>query len=155
MLRQVLSRCAIFLLLAVAGSAYGGSATWTHLWQGFQSRFMDSQGRVVDWREDGITTSEGESYALFFSLIADDRVQFNRILNWTQNHLAQGNLAVHLPAWKWGRSQNGHWQILGKASASDADLWLAYTLLSAAHLWHDDRYQPVCAGVPVLQGGEG
>ena len=33
-----------------------------------------------------ITTSEGQSYALFFSLVANDREMFDRLLGWTENN---------------------------------------------------------------------
>ncbi len=120
--------------------AQAGPPTWTNLWKGFQAQFIDNQGRVIDYRAGGITTSEGEAYALFFSLVANDRVLFNRILAWTQNNLAQGNLENHLPSWKWGKSSNGQWEPLSKESASDADLWIAYTLFSAGQLWHNEYY---------------
>ena len=42
---------------------------------------------------------------------------------------------MHLPAWQWGRSKAGNWQILDSNNASDADLWIAYSLLAGGKGW--------------------
>jgi endoglucanase len=39
---------------------------------------------------------------LFFALVANDRAQFERLLSWTQNNLANGDLRAQQPAWLWG-----------------------------------------------------
>ena len=111
---------------------------WT-LWNSYSARFVDAQGRVFDPRGDQHTTSEGQAYALFFALVDNDRTCFDRVLNWTQANLAQGDLHAHLPAWLWGKDKDGQWKTLDPNSASDADTWIAYTLLEAGRLW---QYQP-------------
>jgi endo-1,4-beta-D-glucanase Y len=133
----------VALLLVCAAGAEAGPPTWTNLWQGFQSHYIDGQGRVIDPHDGGISTSEGQAYSLFFALVANDRRLFDRILRWTQNNLARGSLSAHLPVWRWGRAGDGQWGPLSSESASDADLWLAYTLLSAARLWHDPHYADI------------
>ena len=37
------------------------------------TRFVSADGRVIDHTGGGVTTSEGQSYALFFALVANDR----------------------------------------------------------------------------------
>ena len=37
-----------------------------------------------------ITTSEGQSYGLFFALAANDRKAFDLLLAWTRDNLARG-----------------------------------------------------------------
>jgi endoglucanase len=106
------------------------------LWRNYTAHFLDTDGRILDNDAGDRTTSEGQSYALFFSLVANDRPRFNRILSWTEQHLAQGSLHDHLPAWLW-ENKNGSWQIADRNSASDSDLWFAYTLLEAGRLWDD------------------
>jgi endo-1,4-beta-D-glucanase Y len=49
-------------------------------------------------------------------------------------------LRKRLPAWNWGKSSNGQWGTLDPNSASDADLWIAYTLLQAGRLWGEPRF---------------
>jgi endoglucanase len=110
------------------------------LWQAYSQRFLDDQGRVIDRSAGDRTTSEGEAYAMFFALVDNDRTRFDKLLRWTQDNLAQGDLAAHLPAWAWGKTSNGEWKALDANSAADADLWMAYTLLEAGRLWHDARY---------------
>ena len=106
-------------------------------WDAFVGNFLQDDGRVVDPGEpDRRSTSEGQSYALFFALVGNDQARFDRILQWTENNLAQGDLTRHLPAWWWGHDvDSGTWRVLDDNSASDADLWLAYALIEAARLW--------------------
>lgn len=110
------------------------------LWQAYAAKFVQKDGRTIDYAADDKSTSEGQSYTLFFALVANDRATFDRVLDWTQNNLAQGDLSARLPAWSWGKHQ-GKWGVIDANSASDADLWLAYTLLEAGRLWREARYQ--------------
>jgi endoglucanase len=80
----------------------------------------------------------GQAYGLFFALVANDRRTFDTILAWTENNLAQGDLSAHLPAWL-GRAPDGAWRVLDANAASDADLWIAYTLVEAGR-WHERSY---------------
>jgi endoglucanase len=128
------------VLLIVALSMFsmtGGckEGPW-QLWNSYSSRFIDPQsGRVFDPNGDQHTTSEAQAYALFFSLADNDRSGFDRILGWTENNLAGGDLNTHLPAWLWGKDKDGKWKVLDPNSASDADVWMAYSLLEAGRLW--------------------
>lgn len=111
------------------------------LWQAFGNSFIQADGRVLaDESEQRYSTSEGQAYALFFTLVANDRAAFDRILVWTRDNLAGGDLSARLPAWQWGKKPDGAWGVLDQNSASDADTWFAYTLLEAGRLWHEPRY---------------
>jgi endoglucanase len=107
------------------------------LWQAYAERFISDDGRVVDLSAGAVTTSEGQSYALFFSLVADDQRRFRRLLRWTSDNLAAGRLGVRLPAYKWGRRTDGSWGVLDENSAADSDLWIGYVLVEAGRLWDD------------------
>ncbi len=110
-------------------------------WEVFKQTFISEGGRIVDAETPRQhTVSEGQAYALFFALVANDRPAFNRILNWTEANLANGDLTANLPAWQWGRRNDDSWGVLDNNSATDADLWLAYTLGEAGKLWHEQRY---------------
>jgi endoglucanase len=115
------------------------AANWD-LWQAYKRGFLDESGRVVDHDDGARTTSEAQAYGLFFALVANDRPAFDRILQWTQTNLAAGDLTANLPAWLWGCSADGKWQVLDKNPASDADLWMAYTLIQAARLWQEPGF---------------
>ncbi|WP_232821297.1 cellulose synthase complex periplasmic endoglucanase BcsZ [Acidithiobacillus ferrivorans] len=138
-----ISMCFMVMTCAACSAAAPLSVApspWPIFWQHYTARFISPQGRVIDYEAGGVTTSEAQSYALFFALVANDKTLFSQLLDWTQDNLAQGSLAEHLPAWQWGKSKNGNWGVLEKNSASDADLWMAYTLIQAGRLWQEPRY---------------
>lgn len=110
-------------------------------WRHFKQHFISEGGRVIDTasaRQQ--TVSEAQAYALFFALVANDRAIFDKLLAWTQNNLAQGDLTAHLPAWLWGKRDDGSWGVIDDNTASDADLWLAYALGEAGKHWQEPRY---------------
>lgn len=113
--------------------AYGPWAQW----EAYAEHFVQADGRVVDITANARSTSEGQAYSLFFALVANDRVRFDRILKWTRDNLCAGDLATHLPAWLWGQNPDGVWGVIDPNAAADADLWLAYTLLQAGRVWQD------------------
>lgn len=111
-------------------------------WDRFKAQFVSHDGRVISNDDDGTRTySEGQAYGLFFALVANDRRGFDTLLRWTENNLSEGDLGARLPAWLWGRRPDGGWGIIDRNAASDADLWIAYTLGEAARLWKEPRYQ--------------
>jgi endo-1,4-beta-D-glucanase Y len=110
----------------------------------FVERFVQADGRVIDYSSPQLkTTSEGQSYGLFFALVANDRATFDRLLNWTRTNLAGNQFDpqnVRLPSWLWGKNPDGSYGVLDQNSASDSDLWIAYDLLQAGRLWHEASY---------------
>ncbi|MDO5532101.1 cellulose synthase complex periplasmic endoglucanase BcsZ [Sutterella sp.] len=122
---------AVLVTLAIALPAH---AAWP-LWNDFVAANVE-ESRVVD-RSDSrrITTSEGQSYALFFALVANDPVRFDAILDWTEKNLSGGDITKTLPAWLWGRTTNGSWGVLDTNNATDSDMWIAYALLEAGRIW--------------------
>ena len=130
---------ALGLLLAGAPVASPAQQPWP-LWRAYKQSFIDGQGRVIDHSAHDRATSEGQSYALFFALVDNDRETFDKLLTWTTVNMAHGDLTLRLPAWLWGQASTGEWRVLDQNSASDADLWIAYTLLEAGKLWHEPRY---------------
>ena len=127
--------------LAVVGAlASCGPDEWPRLWSHYSRSFMDGQIRVIDRDSGDRTTSEGQAYAMFFTLVANDRTRFDKLLRWTELNLAAGSLAERLPAWLWGRSADGDWRVLDANSASDADVWMAYSLFEAGAAWSEPRY---------------
>src|SRR5690606_37902755 len=131
--------CAAF----IGGSALAQcapAAPWQD-WMRAKAQLISPEGRVIDASDPRqITTSEGQSYALFMALVDNDPRLFRTLLQWTQTHLAQGDLNRHLPAWLWGRTEAGGWGVLDDNPASDSDLWIAYTLLEAGRLWNEYGY---------------
>ena len=126
----------LFLAAATAGCRQG---PWD-LWESYSARFINADGRVVEHSAGDRTTSEGQSYALFFALADNDRPRFEKVLYWTENNLAGGDLGKKLPGWEWGRTPDGQWKLLDPNPASDADCWIAYTLIEAGRLWQHPDY---------------
>lgn len=147
-----MKRClggAFGLLLALALPVYAAQCDWP-AWQQFRQAYISDEGRVIDASSpQKITTSEGQSYALFFALVADDRDTFATLLRWTQDNLADGDLSARLPAWLWGENAEKQWGVLDANSASDSDLWIAYSLLEAGRLWDSHHYRAL--GTLLLQ----
>ncbi len=133
-LRMVIGFC-----LVLAAPVSHPAPAWPE-WERFADRFMQADGRVIDLTFERKSTSEGQSYGLFFALVANDRERFDAILKWTSDNLAAGRLGDELPAWLWGLRDDGSWGVKDHNAASDADLWLAYTLLEAARLWEVPHY---------------
>ncbi len=122
------------------GCTPGGGEEWTD-WEVFRRALVSEDGRVIDPLARDVTTSEGQSYALFFALVAGQQAVFDRLLRWTEDNLCAGDMASRLPAWKWGRRDDGRWDVIDANAASDADLWIAYTLAQAGRLWKNRRYE--------------
>src|SRR5262249_10423972 len=130
----------IFILSFVLPAQLDCAAGDWPLWNSYAARFMDDQIRVIDHDAGDRTTSEGQAYAMFFALVANDHARFDKLLRWTEQNLASGDLSAHLPAWAWGSRPGNQWGIIDSNSAADADLWIAYTLLEAGRAWNERRY---------------
>ena len=111
------------------------------LWSDFKTYFIKPDGRVLDASTpQQHSSSESQSYAMFFALVANDRVTYDKLWRWSIDNLAAGDIRTTLPAWFWGKRPDASWGVLDKNSASDADLWFIYTLLEAGRLWGREDY---------------
>ena len=133
------SRALIGLLALAITAGAEAQSSWP-FWDHYAARFITRDGRVVDPDRDSMTTSEGQAYGMFFALVADDRPMFESLRSWTEANLSHGDLGGTLPSWSWGRDNTGAWRVLDPNSASDADLWMAYSLIQAGGLWKDPQY---------------
>jgi endoglucanase len=129
------------LALALLSAAAPAPADWLRdSWQAYTAKFIQADGRVIDFAvAPGITTSEGQAYALLRALWVDDRAVFDRVLAWTTRNLARDGSP--LPAWKWGARDGGGWGVLDANTASDADVILAFALSVAAQRWNVPDYE--------------
>jgi len=141
-MRRALRPAPLLLVLAIAfanGPGARAASSWP-FWDRYAGRFISAEGRVMDPDRNSMTTSEGQSYAMFFALVADDAASFERLRTWTENNLARGDLGKNLPSWSWGKGGDGSWRVLDENSAADSDLWIAYDLLQAGTLWQKPQY---------------
>ncbi|MGS7837281.1 glycosyl hydrolase family 8 [Stenotrophomonas maltophilia] len=145
--RRLLQAAATLPLLGWRHAQAAPAARWP-AWQVLVDSSLSRDGRMIDRsQDDQRSTSEGQSYALFFALADNDQALFDRILGWTQDNLAGGDMRQHLPAWLWGRDDKGSWRVLDGNPASDSDLWLAYALLEGARLWRRPALKAIAEGM--------
>ncbi len=138
----LLSALALATLLPGLAQAQGCSTQNWPLWTQYAERFVQKDGRMLGSSMDpNQSSSEGQSYGMFFALVANDPVTFDNLWRWTRDNLSGANPGQNLPGWLWGSAGNGTWGLLDKNSASDADLWMAYALLEADRLWHKPHYR--------------
>jgi len=109
-------------------------------WNAYVHRFIQSDGRVIDYSAAGISTSEGQAYAMLRAVWIGDRDSFDKTFSWARNNLNSGIRSDNLWAWKWGKDAQGHWTVLDKAFATDADQDAALALILASRVWKDEKY---------------
>ncbi|BAU41182.1 glycosyl hydrolase family 8 [Leptolyngbya sp. O-77] len=113
-------------------------------WSAYRERFIQQDGRVIDWEADERTTSEGQAYAMLRAVFIDDPETFAQTLNWAEENLqrldASGKRRDNLWAWKWGKDADGNWTILDENFASDADIDAVTALILAARRWNRPDY---------------
>lgn len=109
-------------------------------WKTYKDHFIQADGRVIDHSADGVSTSEGQSYAMLRAVWMNDRETFDRAYRWAVDNLGSGARNDVLWGWKWGRNAAGEWRLLDAAFASDADEDVALALILAARRWDDKRY---------------
>lgn len=114
-------------------------------WNIYKDYFIQSDGRVIDFYAEGISTSEGQSYSLLRAVWLNDKETFDTVLKWTNNNIKKRG--DNLFAWKWGKTQNINWEIIDKSSATDADQDIALALLMAYEKWDQQDYLNQATGI--------
>lgn len=121
----------IVMLTAINAQA---ACSWP-AWEQFKKDYISQQGRVIDPGDARkITTSEGQSYAMFFAPAANDRPAFAQLFNWTQNNLAQDRCVNICPP---------------GCGDKDPDTWSVLTATprpTAISGWHGRCWRPVVCG---------
>jgi endoglucanase len=95
-------------------------------WAGYTKTFIEPDGRVFDPTRGGVTTSEGQGYALLRAAWMGDRQVFDAAWSWTAANLATPSDGLFASLWSGGHVADSN-------SASDADSDIALALLYAAH----------------------
>lgn len=138
------------------GSSHEVSGVLRQTWTSYEQTFIQRDGRVIDPQRGGVTTSEGQSYAMLRATWMNDPGEFQTVWRWTQ-----ANLQVrqdHLFGYLWGQNQGGQWTLLDPSSATDADEDIALALVFAGRRWHNGRYlgqaRQVIADVWDVEVGE-
>jgi endoglucanase len=101
-------------------------------WLLWRSRFLSSDGRVVDTANGGVSHSEGQGYGLLLAASMRDAPLFERIWRWTEANL--GIRDDGLFAWRWDPRVPGD-PVADRNAALDGDLLIAWALIRAGALW--------------------
>lgn len=105
-------------------------------WEYYKTNFI-KDGQVIDL-ETGVTTSEGQSYALLRSVWMDDQTEYDKVYSWLANNLSLPETSL-IP-WKYGTNQEVTNTILDSNNATDGDLDTALSLIMAYKKWGQERY---------------
>ena len=110
-------------------------------WEAYRQRFIQADGRVIDWESDARSTSEGQAYAMLRSVMIDDPKTFGLTLTWAEKNLRRSDRPSDtLWSWKWGRYAKKQWGILDHNFASDADVDAITALILASRRWKRPDY---------------
>jgi endoglucanase len=139
-------------------------------WMAYRQRFIQADGRVIDWEAQARTVSEGQAYAMLRAVLTDDPDTFEQTLAWAETNLKRPALPNdadgrdRLWAWQWGQRADGTWGILDSNFASDADIDAITALILAARRWQradylelaqlklDDLWMQAIVSLPTLAG---
>lgn len=108
-------------------------------WAYYKTRFISSDGRIIDYYQRGISHSEGQGYGLLLAVLQDDLNAFKTIRQWTWN-----NLMVRkdgLAAWSWGERRKNQWDVLDYNNATDGDILIAWALLEGSRKWKNPEWK--------------
>jgi endoglucanase len=112
-------------------------------WQSYRQRFIQDDGRVIDYEASDRSTSEGQAYAMLRAVLINDLTTFERTLKWGENNLQRkenGKSVDSLWAWKWGRLADGSWGPIDENFASDGDIDAVTALIFAYRKWKRPEY---------------
>ncbi len=102
------------------------------LWSFYRQTYI-RDGRVISLDEQGVTTSEGQGYAMLRAVWSNDRKTFDDVWRWTQRVLQVRQ--DKLFAWKWKG------KVLSFDAATDADTDIAMALVLASRRFDNPRYE--------------
>lgn len=106
-------------------------------WTIFKSRFIASEGRVIDTGNGGISHSEGQGYGMLLAVEHRDRETFQSLWQWTRTNLQVRNDKLFI----WRRRPGLELKDEDTNDASDGDMLIAWALLKAGDQWQQDDYR--------------
>lgn len=119
------------------------SATLQESWEAYCQRFIQSDGRVIDWEAEERSTSEGQAYAMLRAVLMDDPKIFELTFKWAEENLRRqdaGKPLDSLWSWKWGKVAANRWGVQDANFASDGDIDAITALIFASRRWNRPDY---------------
>jgi len=111
----------------------------SHTWSFYKKNFIISYGQVINPSSNGLTSSEGQAYALLRAVYMQDKGTFDGVWKWTKDHM-QFRIQDKLFSWEWKKVGQNYVQG-DSENASDADVDIALSLLFAYKTWGDEYYK--------------
>lgn len=137
-----ISLIALFILKAPSN---GHTFSLKDSYDFYKIYYMTKDGRITDPQRGNISTSEGQSYMMLKSMIVNDFKTFDLVFGWSQNNLQRRD---KLFSWLWGENKTGEYTVLDKNSASDADIDIAFSLISAYEKTKNKKY--LKSAIPII-----
>jgi len=127
----------ISCLLLTTGCSPDDSEQSNRDWHTYKSRFISSEGRVIDTGNGDISHSEGQGYGMLLAVAHQDRETFEKIWRWTQTNLQVRNDKLFI----WRKRPKVELKDEDQNDASDGDMLIAWALLQAADEWQQNNYR--------------
>ncbi len=135
LIRRILIFLACTLLLPACSQNNGELGK--QAWQTYKSRFIGSEGQVVDAGNANISHSEGQGYGMLLAVEHDDRETFQKLWQWTRANLQVRNDKLFI----WRKRPNVDLKDEDPNNASDGDMLIAWALLKAEQRWQQADYR--------------
>lgn len=101
------------------------------MWTSFRQIYLDASGRIIDTGNGGVSHTEGQGYGMLLAAAVGDRAAFEAMYNWTQSHLARGDMALY--SWRFDPRSNN--PVADPNNATDGDMLIALALARGARRW--------------------
>ncbi len=134
--RSILALCCAAVVAIAQPVAAQRAAIDPDAWAVYKSKFLDTNGRILDNGNNGISHSEGQGYGLLLAYLANNPADFEQIWYFTRTELLLRDDG--LAAWKWDPAVTPH--VTDTNNASDGDLLIAYALALAGSAWDNKDY---------------
>jgi endoglucanase len=121
------------------------------MWTSFRQIYLDASGRIIDTGNGGVSHTEGQGYGMLLAAAVGDRAAFEAMYNWTQSHLARGDMALY--SWRFDPRSNN--PVADPNNATDGDMLIALALARGARRWRGrvgDPFAPDPSGDPRKAG---
>ncbi|MBS1213104.1 MAG: endoglucanase [Proteobacteria bacterium] len=129
--------------LIMAGCQPRGVETVDPDWQTFKSRFIATEGRVIDTGNGGISHSEGQGYGMLLAVQHNDQETFQTLWQWTRANLQVRNDKLFI----WRKRPNVELKDEDPNDASDGDTLIAWALLKAGEQWQQADYRDAALAI--------
>lgn len=131
------------LILAVMALGVSHQVLADRAWDSYKAHFLMADGRIVDTGNNGVSHTEGQGFAMMMAVSNNDQGSFDKIWRWTEKHLKNPDNGLFY--WRFNPADAS--PVSDKNNATDGDTFIAWALLKAGKVWHDDGYLKASDGI--------